>query len=294
MVAVTALGSATEERVLSLAAGAETASNHPIAGAILRAARKRGEQPENVRGTTVHPGMGVTALSAGGDRLVVGGHALLLREKISVALAESRISELESKGRVVVLVALAGKLVGLLALHDRLRAGARAAVQRLLGARLEPVLLSGEARETCEAIGRAIDIDHIRPEVPPGDRAAEVRALGEGGHVVAVVGHPKVDEASLGAADVAVALAVAGGAPGEWTVSLGSDDVRDAVRALTLAKDARERARVALALGLAPGAIGAAGIAWGALPLWASAVAALAGLLAALRHVAETPGSGRA
>ena len=186
--------SAAKSRILALAAGAETASTHPLANAILRAARTRGVTPESVRSATVHAGLGVTALVSSGERLVVGSRALLLHEQVSVAVAEARASELEAQGRSVLLVALAGKLVGLVALQDGLRAGARAAVQRLLDARIEPVLLSGESRETCETIARALEIDHVRPEVLPADRGAEVRALAEGGHVVAVIGHPASDD----------------------------------------------------------------------------------------------------
>ncbi len=245
---------ADESRILALAAGAETASTHPFADAILRAAQTRGLTPENVRSATVHAGLGVTALSANGERLVVGSRALLLQEKVSVAVAEARASELEAQGRSVLLVALAGKLVGLVALQDGLRAGARAAVQRLLDAKIEPVLLSGESRETCETIARALEIDHVRPEVLPADRGTEVRALAEGGQVVAVIGHPASDDGALGSADLAVAMG-APRAPGEWGVWLASDDVRDAALALSLAHGARDRSRLALAVGLVPGAV---------------------------------------
>src|SRR5262249_34872299 len=170
-----------EGRLVALAAGAETASTHPFAAAILRGARARGQRPENVRNAQVHAGLGVTALASTGERLVVGSRALLLQEKVSIAVADARVSELEAQGRSVLLVALAGRLVGRFALQDGLRPGARPAVQRLLDARIEPVLLSGEARETCETIGRALDIDHVRPEVLPAERGAEVRALREGG-----------------------------------------------------------------------------------------------------------------
>ena len=88
-----------------------------------------------------------------------------------------RIQELESMGQMVLLVALAGRLVGLVGLQDGLRPGARAAVQHLLDAGLEPALLSGDARETCEALGRALAIDHVRPEVPPAERGDEIRRL---------------------------------------------------------------------------------------------------------------------
>jgi Cu+-exporting ATPase len=258
----------SESRILALAAGAETASTHPLANAILRAARTRKVRPESVRSATVHAGLGVTALVSSGDRLVVGSRVLLLQEQVSVAIAEARASELEAQGRSVLLVALAGKLVGLVALQDGLRAGARAAVQRLLDARIEPVLLSGESRETCETIARALAIDHVRPEVLPADRGAEVRALAEGGHVVAVIGHPASDDAALGAADVAVAMgAPSTPGPGEWGIWLASDDVRDAALALATAHGARDRSRAVLAAGIAPGAVALLALAFGVGPL---------------------------
>ena len=155
-------------------------------------------------------------------------HALLLEQRISIAAAEQRISELEALGRSVVLVALGSRLVGLLGLQDGLRPGARAAVQHILDARVEPVLMSGDSRETCEAIGRSLDIEHIRPEVLPADRSAEVRRLMDAGASVAVLGHPGSDDAALSTADVAVALGAAGSVSGDFAVALASDDVRDA------------------------------------------------------------------
>ena len=244
----------------------------------------RGEAPEGVRHATYHPGLGVTALAASGDRLIVGSRALLLREKVSIALADTRVNQLEGEGRSVTLVALGGKLVGLLALQDGLRPGSRAAVQRLLDAGIEPVLLSGEARETCETIGRAVDIDHIRPEVLPQDRAKEVRALADGGHVVAVVGHPDADGGALGAAEVSVALGAAGASPGEWGVALASHDVRDAARALAIAIETRRRTKVAIWLALAPGGVAALGIALGLVPLSLGPLMSLSGLAAAVVH----------
>ena len=234
IVAIEPIGSFAVERVLALAAGAEAVSAHPFAAAILRAARTRGVAADPVRNATAHAGLGVTASASSGERLVVGGRAIMLEEKVGVAVVDARISELEALGRSVLLVAVGDRLVGLIALMDGLRPGARAAVQKLLDVHIEPALLSGEARETCETLARALDIEHVRPEVLPADRGPEVRALAEGGSVVAVVGHPLRDDGALGAADVAVAMTAAGSTPGEWAVALASDDVRDAASALTI------------------------------------------------------------
>jgi len=265
-------------RVLAIAAGAEIASTHPFASAILREARARGVRPDNMRSARGHSGLGVTALAANGDRVIVGSRAFLLQEKVSVAIADSRTSELEAQGRSVLLVAVGGRLVGLLALQDGLRPGARAAIQRLHDARIEPVLLSGEARDTCETIARALDIEHVRPEILPSDRGAEVRALADGGRTVAALGHAATDDGALGAADVSVAMGAAGAAPGEWGVALASDDVRDAALALTVPRACRDRARMAVVVGGLTQALGALGIAFGIVP---PAVVPVLGVLAA-------------
>ena len=288
IVAVESVGGVEAERVLSLAAGAETATNHPFAAAVLSAAKIRGVRPDHVRNATGYDGLGITGVAPSGERLVVGGRAIMLEEKIGIAMIEARVAEFEAKGRSVLLVALADRLVGMIALQDGLRPGARAAVQKLLDARIEPVLMSGDARETCETIGRALDIEHVRPEVLPADRGAEVRALSEGGVVVAVIGHPAGDDGALGAADVAIAMGAAGSTSGEWAVLVTSDDVRDAALALAVPRAARDRARAAILLGATPGLLALLAIALGAAPLALAPIAMLLGAVAAAVHARES------
>jgi cation transport ATPase len=283
-VAVESLGALDPERILSLASGAASASPYPIAVAVVRSARTRGVTPESVRNATVRQGLGITALTSGGERLVMGGRALMLEEKISAAVVDTRVSELEADGRSVLLVALGNRLVGLVAAQDGLRPGVRAAVQNLLDAHIEPVLLSGEARQTCEAIGRALDIDHVRPEILPADCGAEVKALAESGSVVAVVGHPMRDDAALGAADVAVATRAAGLTPGEWAVALAGDDPRDAALALTIPRGARDHARLAALFGAAPAVAALLAGVFGVAPIEMAPIAVMIGAVAAAIH----------
>ncbi len=264
------------DRVLSLAAGAEAGALHPLAVAVLRAARQRGVRPDGVRSVTVLPGLGVTGVASSGEPLAVGSRALMLRERVSVASVEERVTALESMGRTALLVAQGERLVGLLGLQDGLRQGARAAVQYLLDAGVEPVLISGEARETCEALGRSLDIDHIRPEIAPADRGAEVRRLSDAGAQVVVFGTSPTDDVALGAADVSVALASAGGSTAEWHVQLVSDRVRDAAYAIAIALRSRRAARLGVVLALVPPVAAAATLTVGALH---PAIAPLAGLV---------------
>ncbi len=265
------------KRVLALAAGAEASRGTPAGKALLGAAAAEGVVAESLRSVLTHEGLGVTALTPAGEPLVVGSRAHLLKERVSVAASEDRVRELEAQGASVMLVALSGKLVGLVALQDGLRPGARAAIQRLLDARVEPVLVSGETREACETLARALDIEHVRPEVLPQDRAGEVRALAEGGHVVAVLGRAPSDEPALAAADVSIALGSVG-LSGELSVVLASDDVRAAAHALALARSLRERVRLGFVCALAPTLVAVLGLGFGVLPL---PLAPLAGLSAA-------------
>ncbi|MEZ4221328.1 MAG: HAD family hydrolase [Polyangiaceae bacterium] len=280
------------ERVLALMAGAEAGSSHPVATAIQRAARARGIRPDGVRSPTHVPGLGVTAIASNGKPLVVGSRALMLRERVSVAVAEPQISDLESLGRSVMLVAVGGRLIGVAGLQDGLRPGARAAVQHLLDVGVEPVLLSGDARETCEAIGRALDIEHIRPEVLPTERGDEVARLADGGAVVAVIGSSPADDVALSAAGVSVAIGNAGGTSAEWSVQLASDDVRDAALALRLAHEGRHQARTGLGIAVIPAALSALAVALAVLPPAAAPLIALLGSAAAALRPKNSIGGG--
>ncbi|HZO13339.1 MAG TPA: hypothetical protein VFB62_08765, partial [Polyangiaceae bacterium] len=106
---------ASAEHVLALAAGALAAERNPVAVALRRAARDRGLAAAPVRNTRSHAGFGVVAVGQSGEAVCVGSRALLLERKISVAVAEQKIYELETSGRTVVLVARAGRLLGLCA-----------------------------------------------------------------------------------------------------------------------------------------------------------------------------------
>ncbi len=282
------LGQATPEHLLSLVAGAELAASGPIASAVLREARARKLRADSVRSPTVVPGLGVTAITSNGEPCAVGSRVLMLNQHVPIAAVENKLAELEAHGRTVLLVAVNSRLVGMVALQDGLRPGARASVQYLLDAGVEPVLLSGDARETCEAIARSLDIEHVRPEVLPADRANEIKRIAESGVIVAVVGRPTVDETALDAADVAVALDAAGSAMSGWTAKLAGDDVRDAARALVLARTSRGHARVAVMLGAAPGVAAALSIAFGLLPAPYAPLSMLVGAVLTYLHARAT------
>lgn len=229
--------------LLALAAAAETAAeSSAIARAIRRYADLRHTAPESVRRAVYLPGRGVTALSPGGEPLVIGNRQLLLDEGVSVAVADAEAARIEDRGQTALFVALGGRVRALLSLSDPVRPGARAAVQRIFDLQVEPVLLSGDHRGTAEALARTLDVDHVKAELLPEERGQEVRRQREAGSVVACCGWPARDEAALAAADVPIVLGSAGAHASDTAIAIASDDVRDAASALFIAKAARSEA----------------------------------------------------
>jgi cation transport ATPase len=281
-----------EQDVVALAAGALAAERTPVALAVRRAAAERRRAPEPVRNVRAFSALGVSAVAATGEALCVGTRALLLQRRISVAAAEQRIYELESAGRAVLLVAKAGRLLGLLAFKDGLRAGARAAVQQLLDARVEPVLMSTDTRATCEALGRALDLDHLRPEVLDEERGEAVTRIRDGGAAVAVIGHSPHDDVALEVADAAVVMGAAGRERDAFAVSLVSDDVRDAALAVSLAHRTRVEALTVLLLTAAPAAVGILAATAGVLPAEYAPLAQLLGAIAGVWQLRQGSTSG--
>jgi Cu+-exporting ATPase len=267
--------------VLGLAAAALASEPTPIARALRRAARDRGLPRDVVRNARSHDGRGVTGVAGNGEAVCVGTRELMLERRVSVAAAEGTMAELESTGRTVLLVSRAGRLLGLCAFQDGLRTGARAAVQHLLDVGVEPVLMSSDTTATCEALGRALDIDHFRAEVREGDQGVAVERIRDGGAVVAVLGHAALDAVALRTADVAVALGQAGRSGEEVGVATVTDDVRDAAVAIALAQRWRKRAISTFGLVVAPAAFGSLVVAAGLLSPEYAPISQLLGTIAA-------------
>jgi cation transport ATPase len=287
---VEATGQLHADELVSLLAGAHAGTSSPLASALQRAAQERRVRPDAARSRSYTPGLGVTAITSTGQSLVAGTRSLLLERRISVANAEPRIADIEASGQSALLVALDGRSVGLLALQDGFAEGARAAVRRTLEARVEPILLSSETRDTCQALARQLGIEHVRPEVLPRDRAEEVRRVSQLRGSIAVVGRSSNDDAALGAAALSINLDPRGGPIERWDVDIASGAIEDAALALQLAAWLHTRGRRALQLTAVPALLALLSLALGAplqvLPLW-GAVASL--LLARQLGTAHPP-----
>jgi P-type Cu+ transporter len=192
--------------LLTLAAAAQTGSEHPLARAVL--ARAQGLTLPALSDFQSVPGRGLTA-SVGGRRIALGNRALMASYRVAVT-NEAAAATLEAQGRSVMFLAdLAPPvLLGAIAVMDPPRATAAAAVQRLRVMGIATVLLTGDHPHTAEAVatGIGISISNVRAEVLPGEKAAVAAQLQQNGHCVAMVGDGVNDAPALAQADVGIAM----------------------------------------------------------------------------------------
>ena len=211
-VAVVPAARVGEGELVRLLASAERGSEHPLASALAREAERRALDlawPEAFRS---EPGFGIVATVEG--RKLAAGTVELLRAEGVPADALDGLDMLAraaaERGETPLLVALDGTAAGLVAVADRLRATTPPAVARLRERGIEVVMLTGDRRETAEAIGREAGIERVIAGVLPDQKAALVRELQDEGRRVAMVGDGINDAPALAQADVGVA--VGGGA----------------------------------------------------------------------------------
>jgi len=222
-----------EDELLSLAAGAEAGSEHPLARAVVDAAFARGLQPAEVEGFEAVAGSGVRA-RVGQTRLVVGSPDFLARESIKLAPSEPRRKELEAQGLTVVGMARDGELLGWLALGDALRADAAETVHRFHALGLRTSLVTGDNEHAARHFAGAAGIEEVHARALPADKAAFIRGLQRDGLRVAMVGDGINDAPALMQADVGVAF------DSRADISTESADVIVLNRRLTAVLDAHE------------------------------------------------------
>ena len=199
---VVALGGAAEEEVLRIAAAAEKHSEHPLAGAVVEHAEKKGIALPGVRRFKAYPGLGVRAEVEG--REVAVGSLRFLQEK--AAIKDELAAVMEGEGKTVVGVAVDGEPLGLIALADTLKDDAPEAIRLLKEAGLEPVMITGDNRRTAEAVARRVGIGEVIAEALPDEKVGYIRELQEQGHRVAMVGDGINDAPALMQADVGMAI----------------------------------------------------------------------------------------
>jgi Cu+-exporting ATPase len=205
LVMVTPFSDFTEESLLALAASVETASEHPLAAAIVRGAKKRSLAVENQSGFQSVTGQGAKAQVAA-KQVVVGNEKLMRDAGAWDDELASRADEHRKQGQTVMFVAVDGKPAGLLGVADPIKKTTPEAIRQLHAAGLKVVMMTGDNAATAEAVAREIGIDEVHAGVSPEDKSRVVKELQEAGAIVAMAGDGINDAPALAQADIGIAM----------------------------------------------------------------------------------------
>jgi Cu2+-exporting ATPase len=193
------------DEMLRLAASAEGSSEHPLAQAVVDAAKERELALVDATDFQAVPGHGLEAKVDG--RTILVGNAKLMRDRrIAFDGLGARAEELEGAGRTVVRVAVDGEAGGMIAIADAVRPSAKETIERLHNLGVQVAMLTGDNQATAERIAAELGLDTVFAEVLPGQKADKVKELQAGGRLVAMVGDGINDAPALAQADVGIAI----------------------------------------------------------------------------------------
>jgi P-type Cu+ transporter len=194
-----------ETTVLSFGASLEKPSEHPLAAAIVASAKQRSVETKDVADFASITGKGVMG-TIDGRKVAVGNAKLLQDISVAGSSLEARANELRREGATAMFVAVDGRLAGIIAVADPIKATTPAALERLKADGVRIVMLTGDNRTTAQAVASKLGISDIEAEVLPEQKNAVVRRLRKEGRIVAMAGDGVNDAPALAEADVGVAM----------------------------------------------------------------------------------------
>ncbi len=199
---VVSLGGYKEDEILALAASLERSSEHPLAEAILAGAKEL--DLHYVKGFESVTGKGVLG-EVDGKNVLVGNRRMLEDMEIRVA-NPPQLNELLSEGQTVMLVAIDGKLKGLVGVADSVKASAEAAIRQLREQGIDIFMMTGDNSITAHAVARKLGIERVFAEVLPDQKAEKVKELQGAGKIVAMAGDGVNDAPALAQSHVGIAM----------------------------------------------------------------------------------------
>ena len=225
-----------EADILRLSASLERGSEHPLADAIVRAAKDRDIPLTEAVDFDSPVGRGVRG-TIEGRQVALGNTRFLGELSIDVSALEPKAEALRHDGATAIFVAIDGKAAGVIGIADPIKATTPAAILALKAAGLRLVMMTGDNRTTAEAVARRLGIDEVQAEVLPQDKASVVQQLRSQGRIVAMAGDGVNDAPALAAADVGVAMGAGSDVAIESAgVTLLGGDLQGIVRARHLSR----------------------------------------------------------
>jgi Cu2+-exporting ATPase len=237
VVEVAAAGGIDEERLLTMAAAVESDSEHPLARAIVDAARQRDLTLPTATDFESLAGRGARA-TVDGQKIAIGGPRLLeaLGVQVDPGMAERR-ERWAASGRTTIHLIAEGRVQGMLALEDEIRPESYEAVRNLHDRDVRVAMITGDSQAVADSVARRLGIDDVAAQVLPADKAAAVARFQEGGTRVAMVGDGVNDAPALAQADVGIAIGAGTDVAVESAgIVLVRDDPRDVVGAIELSR----------------------------------------------------------
>lgn len=224
------------DRVLRLAASAEKGSEHPLGASIVKAAEERGLTLQEPKSLSALAGRGIEAM-VDGKTVLVGNARMMAERTIDVSAAEADMTRLSADGKTAMLLAVEGRLAGLLAVADTVKPSSAAAIAAFKALGIKTAMITGDSLPVAQAIARQVGVDRVMAEVLPEDKSGEVAKLQAEGIVVAMVGDGINDAPALAKADVGIAIGSGTDVAAESAdIVLARSDLMDAVTALALSK----------------------------------------------------------
>ena len=234
-----------KNKVLTIAASLEENSEHPLATAVVKAAKEAKTEIKSIQNFAAIEGRGVKA-NYGNQEAFVGSDRLLEDISISQEMKDQAL-QLQKEAKTVVYVGLGNDIIGLIAIQDVPKASSKQAIAELKKRGLKTVMLTGDNQNVAEAIGREVGIDQVIAGVLPTEKAAEIKKLQDEGNKVAFVGDGINDAPALSTADVGIAM----GSGTDIAIESGGivlvqNDLMGVVRALEISKKTFNRIKLNL------------------------------------------------
>ncbi|MFL6304159.1 MAG: heavy metal translocating P-type ATPase [Candidatus Sulfotelmatobacter sp.] len=246
----------SESDVLRLAASVEQASEHPLALAIVKAAEARSVAMLAVAEFDSPTGKGVLGV-VDGKRIALGNAKFLAELGVDVAPLASQAEDLRQEGATAIFMAAGGRLAGVLAIADPVKASTPAALSRLKAESVRVVMLTGDNWTTAKAVARRLGIDDVEAEVLPDQKSAVIQHYKAAGRVVGMAGDGVNDAPALAAADVGIAMGTGTDVAMESAgITLLKGDLTGIVRARRLSQAVMRNIRQNLFFAFAYNALG--------------------------------------